>query len=243
METIIDIPERLYDRVSSIEHLNFLLRYPKTYVMDNHLAAGWSWLQELNSDSSYCFFHVDQHKDLADGGLLDNYVHLRENPHVSIEEYTALEYYNGITKSKVIRWDTYIKQVQHLFPNWFTKCFFACPDIVDDPKRYTDIPLNIQYNANPFELYNNVSFWVRDEREEFIFNLDIDYFFDNEGMRIFSDDYIRTFAIDLNKAMEKIAVLTIALSPECCGGWNNSVAVYNLIAEEIDAIDENPLNY
>jgi len=59
-------------------------------------------------------------------------------------------------------------------------------------------------------------------------------------MRLFSDDYIQAMASDINKAIDRIAVMTIALSPECCGGWSNSVHAFNLLAEEIDLIDENP---
>ena len=61
-------------------------------------------------------------------------------------------------------------------------------------------------------------------------------------MRLFSDEYIKAMASDINKAMDKIAVMTIALSPECCGNWENAIRVFNLFAEKIDAIDENPFH-
>lgn len=35
------------------------------------------------------------------------------------------------------------------------------------------------------------------------------------------------------KRKGKIAVLTIALSPECCNGWDNSIRVYNYVAERL----------
>lgn len=237
MDTIIPIPKNLFLKESNSENLNFLLRYPKAYVMDNHLAAGWGWLQELNPQKTYCLFHIDQHEDLCNGGDYSLYRHLRENPHVSIKDYTGLEFMSDHIKYKVFRWDTYIKQVQRLFPNWFAKCYFSCPNIVRD--NSTNMSLNICYNPTPFELYENIDYWVRQEQCDFIFNLDLDYFF-NKGMRIFSDDYIKSFAQDLNKAMDKIAVLTIALSPECCGGWGNSIGVFNLLAEELNVIDQNP---
>lgn len=59
-------------------------------------------------------------------------------------------------------------------------------------------------------------------------------------MRLFSDEYIQAMASDINKAMDRIAVMTIALSPECCGGWENAIRVFNLLADKIDLIDENP---
>ena len=39
---------------------------------------------------------------------------------------------------------------------------------------------------------------------------------------------------------DRIAVMTIALSPECCGGWENAIRIFNLLADKIDLIDENP---
>ena len=209
--------------------------------MDNHLAAGWCWLQELNIGDTCCFFHVDQHQDLVDGGPIERYSYISANPDLSIDDYTMPEFYNGIGMSKVVRWDTYIKQMQHISPSWFNKCYFACPETVFDHSCHTDLPLNIKYNAGAFELYNNVDYWLRSNEEPFIFNLDLDYFYNSDGMRLFSDEYIQAMASDINKAMDRIAVMTIALSPECCGGWENAIRIFNLLADKIDLIDENPL--
>ncbi len=242
MEVIKSIPDNLLERKSGSETLNFLLKYSKVYVMDNHLAAGWCWLQELNIGETCCFFHIDQHQDLCDGGPIERYNFIIEKPNLSIDEYTSPEYDNGLSMSKVFRWDTYIKQMQHISPSWFTKCFFACPNSVQDYSRFTDMPLNIIYNPGPFELYDNVDYWTKQHTEPFIFNLDLDYFFNDKGMRLFSDDYVLAFASDINKAMDRVAVMTIALSPECCGGWENAIRVFNLLADKIDLIDENPLN-
>ena len=48
--------------------------------------------------------------------------------------------------SKVIRWDTYIKQMQHISPSWFSKCFFACPN---PPQDYYTAYYNPQNNIPP----------------------------------------------------------------------------------------------
>ena len=47
------------------------------------------------------------------------------------------------------------------------------------------------------------------------------------------DEYIEAICNQIVKEREKIAVLTIALSPECCNGWDNSIRVYNYIAERL----------
>lgn len=58
----------IYDKESGTHSLNFLGQDRNIYVMDNHLAAGWCWLNSLNPNEQYNFFHVDQHQDLC-GGL------------------------------------------------------------------------------------------------------------------------------------------------------------------------------
>lgn len=238
MEPIIPIPADIHNRNSGYDNLNFMLHYPKAYVMDNHLGAGWCWLQELDPQQQYCFFHIDRHEDLCGSFKLEYYQHLKANPKVSIEAYTGLSFKEETRQGKVFVWDNYIKQIQQLFPNWFSKCYFACPNHVTDPPQYTQMPLNIEYNAGPLELYNNIEYLIKQEKKPFIVNLDIDYFFDNERMPIFSKEYITTFAKNLNAAMENIAVLTIALSPECCGGWEPAFYVYKNIANELEIIDD-----
>lgn len=237
MESIMPMPDDLFNRKSGYDNLNFMLHYPKTYVMDNHLGAGWCWLQELDPKQQYCFFHIDRHEDLCGSLKPEYYQHLKDNPKVSIEEYTTLSYKEETRQGKVFVWDNYIKQIQRLFPNWFSKCIFACHGLVTDPSHATTLPLNIEYNAGPLELYGNIDYWVKHEKQLFIVNLDVDYFFDDERMPLFSEKYITAFAKNLNAAMKNIAVLTIALSPECCGGWEPAFYVYEIIAKELDAID------
>src|SRR5436853_7864299 len=51
---------------SHISNLNLLFVDGKSYVMDNHLAAGWCWLQTINLKNKYNLFHIDRHYDLMD---------------------------------------------------------------------------------------------------------------------------------------------------------------------------------
>lgn len=65
-----------------------------------------------------------------------------------------------------------------------------------------------------------------------IVNLDVDYFFNN-NVQLFTETYIESICTQIVKEKAKIAVLTIALSPDCCGGWENAIRVYNYIAERL----------
>lgn len=88
------------------------------------------------------------------------------------------------------------------------------------------------------------------EKQKWIVNLDLDFFFyhygDNKYVQLFSDDYIRVVAKFLQQAMNKIQVLTIAISPDCLMGegmkqkWDNGFRVLEIMAEEIYALWEFP---
>lgn len=161
-----------------------------------------------------------------------------------IQQYTEYTFDNGLETqhppyNKVFSWDNYIKQTQYFFPNWFKQSYFACRGTVSDPPHYTIMPLNIAYCPDPFELYDNIEYWIARSGNEckWIFNLDLDYFFDDKGLKIFSDEYIMTFAEDLKKAMGNIEILTIAMSPECCGSWEKSLSVLALFDRVFDFDD------
>ena len=229
----------ILERKSSSHNLNFLWQEKNIYVMDNHLAAGWCWLNSLTHEEDYNFFHVDRHEDLC-GGLAtqEDLERIKGCYPFNIDAYCNFTFERGISTpaapyNKVFSWDTYIKQLQKMFPHWFVECYFACHNnnVYDNPGT-TDLPLNIVYNKTNLEIYNNISYWLSDKNErKWIFNLDFDYFFNDEGMQIYSDEYIKAFAQDLYKALENIAVLTIAMSPECCGNWEKSIHILRIFSE------------
>ena len=90
---------------------------------------------------------------------------------------------------------------------------------------------------DPWTLQDNLSYWLNDKSNEWILNLDIDYFFisyDGEKyIQLFSDEYVIRIAKEIKESLSNVAVLTIALSPEMCGGWNKSERVTKLITDEL----------
>ncbi len=76
---------------------------------------------------------------------------------------------------------------------------------------------------------------------KWIVNIDLDYFFQSIDdsdvtIRFISNDAIDYLLKKLKTYLlgEKIAVMTIALSPECCGGWKNSIDLMNYFAERLE---------
>ena len=160
--------------------LNILYQEGCTYVMDNHLAAGWCWYNTLDRRKEYNFCHIDQHDDLANDKH-DIVKDLFEETPISLERYISLHY-------------------EHI------NCY--------DLSRL----LEEQISNNKGRLW--------------IVNLDVDYFFNN-NVQLFTETYIESICTQIVKEKAKIAVLTIALSPDCCGGWENAIRVYNYIAERL----------
>ena len=65
-------------------------------------------------------------------------------------------------------------------------------------------------------------------------------------LQLYSDSYIREVARLLQKSMDKIQVLTIAISPDCLIGdgmkekWDNGFRVLRILAEKIELLKEFP---
>ena len=232
--------ENCKEQESSDSNLNFLFNDGKFYIMDNHLAAAWCWLQKLDTTKHYNFFHIDQHEDLWCDAPIESFNLIKENPLLSLDEYLSLEYSRrGDGKEKAFNYANYVIQTKKFYPDWFESCYFACPKYVRD--EY----LNIVYNPTCYELSTNISYWVHDGKEEdawnpppeklnkWILNIDIDYFFYENKYQMFTDDYIKELCLDILRGIEDIEVITIALSPECCGGWDKSYRLAKLMADSL----------
>ncbi len=77
---------------------------------------------------------------------------------------------------------------------------------------------------------DEVSPAIESARVPLIVNVDLDYFFqssnnDEDSLLVFDLDVVRSLFRSLGRRWEKIRVLTIALSPEFCGGWEPAEAV------------------
>lgn len=93
---------------------------------------------------------------------------------------------------------------------------------------------NITEHFSPFNLINDFPDYFEGSKNNLIINLDIDYFFSDNYDIIFADiiiDEILNYFKDLLK--HKNNKLTIALSPECCGGWENSIDFIKKFGDKI----------
>ena len=252
------IPDDFKERRSYAFDVIFLWKNQKRpiYVMDNHLCAAWCWMQECNSKEDYNFMHIDRHSDLKGCGHPMAIDFIRQKQHLTFEDYMAVLYSNGSDNIQFFQWDNYIRACHHLFPNWFNVNLFYTHDYndcYDNEWGYKSFPiqsmniLNVGHDLTQYIEEHNKCLCYLDKdnwSNKWILNIDLDYIWDSEGIKIFDEDFIRDFAKRINMAMDNIQVITIALSPDCIGGdrmyqkWENVIRVFNILRQEIDGLEE-----
>ena len=252
-----EMPADYYNQRSFFEDDVMLWQNDNVYVMDNHRDAAWCWLQQCKADEQYNFMHIDQHYDLLDCYYSEALAIIESNPKMSYKEFASLMR-DDTDDNKLFRWDNYIRIMHELCPNWFNTNLFVTQEYGSaDGEGWGHEKMEIQETSPLYLLYaisqNMIEKWSGHLRTEhkhlkWIVNLDLDVFFchDYNHVRIFSDSFIREVARLLQKAMNNIQVLTIAISPDCLEGkrmkerWDNGFKVLRILAEEIDVLQDFP---
>ena len=223
------------------KYLNLLQQEHKIYVMDNHNAALWCWMQRIDLSRKYNILHIDKHFDTGASHIEDWLMSIPKSiKEMSIEEYLDLRYINQNTRkeTEVMRWDNYFPIFHHIcIDNINCYHFFTHRDGTMYDKmvsKLDEYPIPGLFNLTNYlfdvEFTGNYNWIV---------NIDLDYFYqkiDDTDLTIkfISDEAIEFFMNQLKKYLDnRIDVLTIALSPECCGGWNNSLNLMHFISKAL----------
>ncbi len=169
--------------------------------------------------------------------LWDNYIHLFDllNPDTFDEVYFSVQELN--TEKQIE-----ISNCSDGLNNVLKKCQTQQGNKDQNEHWKQNFCDKIFYREN-WDLQANLSHWIGDKDDnskQWIVNLDIDYFFakkDGDDKKIYqylTDEYIRLICREIKSKLDTtIAVLTIAMSPECCGDWESSIRVTNIVAEEL----------
>ncbi len=226
---------------SDTSNLNFLWKKDNIYIMDNHLAALWCWLQEINPHDKYKLLHIDSHYDAANDAAKMPSLKLDHLFGITLEEYRLLSYSDSTGREHPLFWhDNYMWP---LFPgngSPVSEFIFAAHNDKHAPRfdKYDKIPPCELLQLCPRFAYS---------KDNWIVNVDLDYFFHDfccrsgrRYIRLFSYQYIeRVFSsLKYHHQNGRIAVLTIALSPEFCGGWNEA----EQLCQAVCAIMDIPFN-
>lgn len=206
---------------------NFLFKKGNMYIMDNHRSAAWCWIQELDPKLSYNLFHIDRHYDLLEN-LKPQIVNGLRSQLVSTD-------YSMYSDAKIfgeslpmVRFDNYILLYQYLFPNSIDKQYYATHDDGTYPENI------ITYKPEIIDLsQQNISYWINQDGNKWILNIDLDYFFSDDAnwqhFQFLTDAYIIKMCQDIIRCVDKIQVITIALSPNFCGGWQQAKRILEIM--------------
>ena len=219
--------------ISGCCNVNFLVCDDKFYVMDNHLCASWCWEQKINRNYHYGLFHIDRHYDLMNN-LSDNY--LLDNGDcftgANFENFRLLADNNGI------RFDNYIDAFSRLHQGLLQKVYYCTHKDGDDwHGKSLETISGYDTDVNIWELVNNIDYWINEsEINHWIVNIDLDFFFQSYGdegcYRFLTSHYVGNLCQSIKKVINKIDVITIAMSPEFCKGWGPSFDVLHIFEHE-----------
>jgi len=202
---------------------NLLLRKNNIFLMDNHRMAAWCWAQNMDLTRQYTIVHIDKHYDTSTHNQLDIYCQNIKSDlnSLSAKEYDELTYeFCKNNWSKVFRWDNYIPIFHNLYKENIKEYLFFTQKCGMFWKEID----NITGHYSSFNLINDFPDYFEESKSNLIINLDIDYFFSDNHEIIFTNVIIEKILNNLKELIKyKDNLLTIALSPECCGGWKNSM--------------------
>jgi hypothetical protein len=208
-------------RSSSREHVNFLYQDGNIHVSDNHRVAMWCWLQHLKADERVALFHIDRHSDTLQSNLSGWLEALLPLDELSLEEYLNANWHLNGSEVPLIHWGNYLSIFLARYADRIDTLYWSQLPPTGDPPNfpYTDVP--------PHELPLHLAACAANGTPSIV-NLDLDYFMwrrqRNDYYQIYSDDYLQHLGESLAvlQSSGSLKCLTIALSPECCGGWPNS---------------------
>ena len=84
---------------------NFLWNSGDVYIMDNHRAALWCWLQKIPLTQRVGLLHIDEHYDTLYSRIDEWKANLPALERLSIDDYLALEYTCKSGTVPIIQWE------------------------------------------------------------------------------------------------------------------------------------------
>ncbi len=196
---------------------NVLWNRDQVFIMDNHRLALWCWFQKLDKTKRYNLLHIDAHPDMSESALK----HFNHDLwRMSLTDYR--EAWQDDINMPLFRWDNYIEVFLKNYQQMVGKTVSAT--------HHVGSVKELSLEVKPYDLVKFTQGLFSGEKYvndlPWIVNLDLDYFFSAapEKVLLFSQDYIRSLsdAIKAGLLSGMIEVLTISLSPECCGSWENA---------------------
>jgi len=207
---------------------NFLWRDKNIFVMDNHRLALWCWFQAMKKGQRYNLFHIDAHPDMSESAL-KYFSH--DLWSMSLEDFRTT--WQEDINMPLFRWDNYIEIFLQKYPAQVGHTVSATHHLGSGKGLSEEVkPYDLLKRMNEIfggEKYVNELPWI--------FNLDLDYFFSAapEKVELFNDAFVKSLGESIKSGIENrmIEVLTVSLSPECCGSWKNAESMLEKFAHTL----------
>lgn len=217
---------------------NFLWKSKNIYIMDNHRAALWCWIQHMEIEEVVSICHIDKHTDTL-RSQLPYWMKLLPSDlsSISINDYLRLTYTNPNTPNyatPLFSWDNYLSIFLEKYSEQINFCAFATHGIGDKPNFRDVTTLNNEYLPEELEKLFSKS------DQPWLINLDLDFFFHKPDGEHYENKYSDSFAREIFFRIKQLndtgnaKAITVALSPECCGGWRNSERMASQFCEVLD---------
>jgi len=217
---------------------NFLWHSDSVYIMDNHRAALWCWFQHILPDKKYNLFHIDRHYDTLYSRKEEWRKNLPNMFEISIHDYLERNFGPKFDNTCFFRWDNYLAIFLDCYGEKIDNCFFATHR-EGEPPRFD--------NCEEIEIWDipdtidNMDYQQTGEKQNWIFNVDIDYFFcskdkNDSELLMLSNEYIESIFRPVAKRIKDgtISVFTLALSPEYSSGRQNSLIICEKICDLLE---------
>ena len=188
--------------------------------------ALWCWAQQLQQGSPYSLFHLDAHYDADPEALArikasTSWQGLAQS---SAPEFMAL---SGTDERPLVQWDNYLPIFFKLQQTLAHKKILSTHNI--------GISTESDYQLQPWDLARDLDKLLQSSPVPWIINLDLDYFYARSHKRspLFSHEWIKRIfdILYMNWADQRVAIMTVALSPECCGGWDQASDILSIFSK------------
>lgn len=204
---------------SHVVKINFLWQCGNIYIMDNHRAALWCWSRH-SGYRAMNLLHVDRHYDALFSQKDWDALNRRDISAMTAADYLDAGYNSDFFMvTPLFRWDNYIGLYERSLGDVAGNWLFATHGRGTPPQSVSVKTLE------PCDLLDRSLF----VDGAWIFNIDLDYFFfktgpEGERAYLFSESYMKAFFSQVRELNDSgsISCLTMSLSPECCGGWENA---------------------
>jgi len=204
---------------SNKDKTNFLYQRDKVFLMDNHRMAAWCWAQCIDKNFKYTIIHIDKHYDTL--GTDTDYLIRRIGTDLNLltlNKYNDLECNLGLGPRKVITWDNYIPIFHYYNSDSIIKYLFFTHGIGTIPIFFK----NWITEKSITDLIEKSPISFCDSANKLIINVDIDFFFVDNSRFLSDKATMKIIDSIMSLVDDPKNILTIALSPECCGSWNKS---------------------